>query len=197
MLPRIDPTPVTDDAPADWLRERLQFGRKVRQWVPDSLDAYARILHPRREDGGERRTGWLPRPEIDHLTEHLAAATGTPDALWMLVWNGWGVHALEALGHRELDVSTSLTTSGRRYFICRAALEEAEEGDDGDPAFEEAPAFWWPQDRAWFACTDIDLPCTYVGGPAPLIRDILGDPRLESFPAALDDPLGGDPAPAP
>ena len=34
-------------------------------------------------------------------------------------------------------------------------------------------------------------------GAAPLIRDILGDPRLESFPAALDDPLGGGPAPAP
>jgi hypothetical protein len=50
---------------------------------------------------------------------------------------------------------------------------------------------WWPQDHAWFVSTDIDVPSTYVGGPASLVDALLEDDVLEVFPADLADRLGG------
>ncbi|HTK56821.1 MAG TPA: hypothetical protein VL295_08350 [Gemmatimonadales bacterium] len=227
---------------------RLDFGHRVRQWLPVTFEAYARILHPAsierkegqvwthvpvpwseigawsgkelqpttnmislqvRADGVSWRDqqtegeftngpveGQLVRPQLDRLGDILAAATETPDTLLMLVWSGWGAHSLEALGHQELDVSTSLGSSGRRYFLCRGSFENAVPGEDGERV-QEPPSFWWPADRAWFVSTDIDIPCTYVGGSASLAERIVGDAPLEAFPARLDDPLGGDPVPPP
>jgi hypothetical protein len=37
-----------------------------------------------------------------------------------------------------------------------------------------APSFWWPGDRAWFVSTDIDFPCTYVGGTRRLFEVEVG-----------------------
>ena len=37
----------------------------------------------------------------------------------------------------------------------------------------------------------IDLAWTYVGGPAGLIRQLLGETRIEALPAAPDGELGG------
>ena len=48
---------------------------------------------------------------------------------------------------------------------------------------------WWPQDRAWFVASEIDLAWTYVGGPAGLIGELLADMRIEALPAAPDDEL--------
>src|SRR5205823_9620956 len=58
-------------------------------------------------------------------------------------------------------------------------------------AFTEPPSFWWPQDRAWFVFSEIDLHCTYVGGTAALVERIVADSDLEAFPANLDDLIGG------
>lgn len=42
------------------------------------------------------------------------------------------------------------------------------------------PQWWWPDDRRWFVATEIDFPWSYVGGPASLIDQLLGDPGLET-----------------
>ena len=247
MLPRVDPVPVMDPAPADWLTGRLDFDRSVRQWVPDSYQAYARVLHPAsmtRREGNEwinRQVSWseiaarsgkelrptsnfmdlqvraggdswkddardtdgsnnlpyegqLVRPQLDRQSDLLRAATLTPEALWMLVWTGFGVNALAELGHKELDVSASLTSSGRKYFLCRGSFENVTPGEEG-PAFMEPPTFWWPEDRAWFVSTDIDGPCTFIGGASSLIDQIVSAEQLEAFPAGLEDPVAGDPLP--
>lgn len=138
--------------------------------------------------------GQLVRPQIDRLSEHLAASTTTPDVLWMLVWHGYGGSPFEALGHRKLEISRSLTQSARSYYLCRGSFEEVDLTRDG-PAFTEPPSFWWPEDRAWFVSTDIDLPCTNVGGTPSLVQSIADDGELEAFPAALEDPVAGDPLP--
>jgi hypothetical protein len=51
----------------------------------------------------------------------------------------------------------------------------------------QPPSIWWPEDRAWFVFTDIDLDSTYVGGSVACISRILEDPSLEAFPALPDD----------
>jgi hypothetical protein len=41
------------------------------------------------------------------------------------------------------------------------------------PDMDQTPCLWWPDDRAWCVASTIDLPWTYVGGPAGLIERIL------------------------
>jgi hypothetical protein len=63
--------------------------------------------------------------------------------------------------------------------------------DDFEP---QSPNLFWPQDRSWFVATEIDLDSTYVGGSQRLVRELLGDCRLEAWPAQLGDRIdsGGD-----
>jgi hypothetical protein len=51
----------------------------------------------------------------------------------------------------------------------------------------QTPNLWWPADRAWCVATEIDLRCTYVGGPAGLIAALLADDAIEALPARPDD----------
>jgi hypothetical protein len=57
------------------------------------------------------------------------------------------------------------------------------------PDMDQTPCLWWPDDRAWCVASDIDLPWTYLGGPAGLIERILDDGRIEALPAEPGDPL--------
>jgi hypothetical protein len=54
---------------------------------------------------------------------------------------------------------------------------------------DQTPNLWWPSDRAWCVATEIDLPCTYIGGPSAMIELLLSDERIEALPAAPGDPL--------
>ena len=42
-----------------------------------------------------------------------------------------------------------------------------------------SPNIWWPEDRSWVVVSEIDAPCTYVGGPVQLVRAVIGEARLE------------------
>jgi hypothetical protein len=52
----------------------------------------------------------------------------------------------------------------------------------------DGPNLWWPNDRAWFVATEIDLVSTYVGGSADLVRAIVASPEIEAFEVAADGP---------
>ncbi len=41
----------------------------------------------------------------------------------------------------------------------------------------------------WCVATEIDLPCTYIGGDAQLIERLLGNHRIEALPAQLTDDI--------
>src|SRR4029077_6679439 len=133
----------------------------------------------------------LPEPDFGRLLKFLAETTGTPDRIWLLVWDGYGMQFEHPPGS-AFEVSTSLTGSGRRYRLHRGRMESGEGMKDGPP-HDEPPNFWWPEDRAWIVSTDIDGTSTYVGGSTTLIDRILADEELEAFPADLDDTLEGNP----
>ncbi len=38
---------------------------------------------------------------------------------------------------------------------------------------DQTPNLWWPEDRAWFVATEIDLAWTYVGGREALIEQLV------------------------
>lgn len=66
-----------------------------------------------------------------------------------------------------------------------AAIEHA----TGVIFHQESPNLIWPSDRRWFVASEIDLDSTFVGGSAELIGELLGDPRLEAWPAHPTDPV--------
>lgn len=158
--------------------------------------------------------GQLELPLLDRLATELAKATSTPSAVWLLVWHGYqgsgalfrregGRGRLESIQRRfprmprftrapldhiaEVEISPSLTASGRKYVLEHGSLGRSSNGREVNPV-ERPPSFWWPEDRAWFVSTDIDSSSTYVGGSAGLIGQLLDDDLLEVFAASLDDP---------
>jgi hypothetical protein len=156
--------------------------------------------------------GQLEPPFFGRLLEILAEVTSTPERLWLLVWQGyagggapysranhWSQRfarstrrsAITGLPQGEpVEVSSSLTASGRTYFLHPGSIEGSPgEGDRG--VLDKPPSFWWPNDRAWFVSTDIDSSSTYVGGSSALITRLLVDDLLEALTAALNDPYDG------
>ena len=162
--------------------------------------------------------GQLEPPCLDRLADALANVTSTPATLWFLVWNGYqgagtvllaaegGDRSVKAIRRRSLrasrsrlaeadlaskvEISTSLTASGRTYVLQRGSLDPASNDRRADP-LDRPPSFWWADDLSWFICTDIDSSSTYVAGSPRLIDQLLGDDLLEVFLASRDDPFDG------
>ena len=132
--------------------------------------------------------GSLPAPERRRLIEHLRQATTTPERCWFGVWEGWG--------HLPQGVNERLQLPNRGYFLhagpvesALAPLERQRPRATAAPIDDQSPNLWWPEDRAWFVATEVDLSSTYVGGSRELVRALLQDQGLEAFPAALEDSL--------
>jgi len=51
---------------------------------------------------------------------------------------------------------------------------------------------WWPQDRAWFVATDIDLMSTYIGSSRDCARALRACPALEAVDTAAANSVTWD-----
>ena len=114
----------------------------------------------------------LPVPVAERLTAVLGRYTTTPDVCWFGVRQGGAViadHPTLALGDRE-------------FWMINGPIELATANFAAEP-YEQSANLWWPADRAWLVATDIDLVCSYVGGSAECIAELLAAPGLEAAPA--------------
>jgi hypothetical protein len=78
----------------------------------------------------------------------------------------------------------------REYLLYTGPVEAAV-GAGGPAHASQGANLWWPQDHAWCAASEIDLPWTYVGGPAALIDQLVADQRIEAQRASPGDAVGG------
>ncbi len=97
--------------------------------------------------------------------------------VWFCVWDGFG-------GLDDQGVDARVELPGRTYLLYRGPTDGARVDRGG---VDESANMWWPRDRAWFVSTEIDYAWTYLGGPAELIDDVLGEPRLEALAASVTD----------
>lgn len=132
--------------------------------------------------------GQLDDATLASLLVHLAKQTSDLDEIWMCAWIGFGGPP-DTVG-LPVRVTWFLDLIGRRYVLRKGSIT-ASQDDLEDPRFANPPTFWWPDDRSWFASSDIDASSTYIGGSKELIEKILNDPALEAFPAELNDPYDG------
>ncbi len=133
--------------------------------------------------------------------------TTTTQRCWFCVWDGYGwdgVYLTASDGAAaaepgcgrwpepvpaEVRGGSRVELPNRHYLLYSGPVEAAlaTVGLGG----EQVANLWWPQDRAWFVATEIDLAWTYVGGPAGLIGQLLAETRIEALPAGPDGELGG------
>jgi hypothetical protein len=191
---------------------RLVRWAAVAAWSGMPLDRNAQFhsvaLPPARPEGEAPWRGQGPRkgslypPDAEILAGSLRTWTSTPGQCWFCLWDGYGwenLQPLTAAGEQpsaalpdpvpaEVRQGPRVHLPGRDYLLYRGPVEAvvATVGLGGD---EQTANLWWPQDRAWCVASEIDLPWTYVGGPAGLIESLVADARIEGLPAGPHDSL--------
>lgn len=129
----------------------------------------------------------------------LRPYTQTPERCWIAIWTGWAWHPPEVNPDRFPQVKLP----GRAYYLYRGSLDDLAVHRYDEWRYDEAagtpewpsfqsPNMIWPQDRAWFAATEVDFDSTLVGGPVELVRAILEHPDLEVFEVREGDLIGSD-----
>lgn len=140
------------------------------------------------EGGYTPLQGQLDEEPLASLLVHLAVETSDLEEIWMLTWTGFGGPP-DIVG-LPTRVTWFLAITGREYVLRKGSITSTPTSLE-DRRFTNPPTFWWPDDRRWFASSDIDASSTYIGGSKELIERILKDPSLEAFPADLNDPFDG------
>ncbi|WP_421844163.1 hypothetical protein [Mycobacterium sp.] len=194
--------------------EHLVRWREVAAWSGTALQRttqFPDIALPRQApaetapwDSQGPGEGSLPADDAAVLVELLAAHTPDLQQCWFCVWDGYGwdrvVSVSATTGPAPPPGPTLLpdpipewVRSGprvrlpqREYFLYTGTVHAALTFIE-DPG--QTPNLWWPQHHGWCVASEIDLPWTYLGGPAPLIEAVLADPRLEALPARPEDPI--------
>ncbi len=155
--------------------------------------------------------GSLYPPDALVLADILRAWTTTPQQCWFCVWDGYGWDGVYMTASDGTDAPAPgpgfgrlpdpvpaavrdgprVELPNRDYLLYRGPVEAALATvslSGGD----QVANLWWPQDRAWFVATEIDLAWTYVGGPAGLIGQLISEARIEALPAGAGRRAGRD-----
>jgi hypothetical protein len=197
----------SDVAAADWIVHRLAGPTgTVGSLMPSDFGAYGRILHPG-DAAVPPAQGALPADLAAALASIAAEFTTTPQRCWFAVWHGYGwlYPSRSAGGLHPTRIGTLAWLPNaegvprvhlpNREFLLYTGPIGAATALIGYPT-RQTPNLWWPDDRAWYIATDIDLTTTYIGGSLRFIDRILAEPRFAATRASLTDPLVGGHEPA-
>lgn len=186
-----------------WSRMAAENGRIAHPEMQYHLISTPPGMAPSRyEPLRDMDVGSLPPAELTALVEVLANAHAPTSRCFLAVWEGYGhllggtaVFHLTSGGHESHDSSgvapivppdiaaaPRVDLPGRSYVLLEAPLTEIPEV--ASELWGQSPNLWWPEDRSWCVATEIDFGWTYVGGPNPLIDQVLSDHRLEALPSS-------------
>lgn len=113
--------------------------------------------------------GDIPEEQFAALAEVLVEHTSPPDECWFGFWDGRAGQALHLPFPGPL-----LRLPHRDNFLVHGTVRDAVRTLGGC-----GPNLWWPQDRAWFVATDIDLMSTYIGSSTDCALALAAHPDLE------------------
>lgn len=95
------------------------------------------------------------------------------DVGWCCIWEGYGWPELP----QQFQGPPRVRLAQRDCLLARVRIGRPIE------MHGQVPTMWWPEDRAWFVCTDIDSYSTYIAGTAACIEALRTHRRLEVIPA--------------
>lgn len=113
--------------------------------------------------------------QLDALVPILAHNTSSTSA-WFLLWEGFG-----DLDRRVFDDAPKVSHAMRNFHLLRGPLAAFEQ-------FPHAPGYWWPEDRAWCVCTDIDFAWAYVAGSTACVHELLSIPAIDAVETKPENP---------
>jgi hypothetical protein len=176
--------------------------------VPSGYERYVRVRNRRELTGEPRPTGVIAAEALAAVAPLLEKSTTTPHAVWACLWEGYGylhgaVAGLSADGVPGGAFSApALPVEGlprlhlphRAYYVFRGAVPAVVGvsllAQPREIGWRDGPNLWWPEDRAWFVASEIDLPSSYIGCAAPLADALLVDERVDATevaPTSVDD----------
>lgn len=149
--------------------------------------------------GGNPATGELAEDKLDQLCPILARHTATAESAY------FGMSTIRSGVAEEWPDAPQLEQPAREWVVLKGPLavvdqialssrrgfsfgfvvrsdgrREALTGDEMPERFgREVPNLIWPEDRAWFVASEVDLDSTLVGGSRALIDELLAAPDLE------------------
>ena len=155
-----DVVPVHDLAPVAWLRAALTGSSgRVRDLLPTAYAAHVRV---------PGRDGDPASPPVElGLRDTLVPHTTTPHECWFTFWEGFEVP-------RSWDRAPRLLLPHREHLVFAGALAELEVvmAAFGEVGYD-APALWWPADRAWVAHWEVDSDAVYVACSRAALADLV------------------------
>jgi len=198
------------DAEVPWSEVAASTGRTIHPEVQWSN------LSGVREHSGDRvgvlwdqepEVGTLPRRQALTLGDLVSPHTTTPEHVWFCVWSGYGGLTIDP-GRRPAGsrgggdwlharssapggLEPTVLLSDRDYHLFRGDISQVGVSYVESPSWQSAN-LWWPEDRAWFVATEIDLSWTYVGGSHRYIESILDAADLEAISAQITDRIAHD-----
>jgi hypothetical protein len=180
-------------------RQMARLWPKAVRWA-EVAAANGREMHPLAQWGSIRgpldysQSGnqpglWDSRPEggsppplvAQNMVPVLQRFTHTPEACWYGVSDIWGMPLYD-----NLQAAPKFHTPFRSWFLLGGDLESAlisPHSDSDGPLCD----LWWPDDRAWFVGSDVDLRTTYVGGSEACISALLQTEALEVLAVSAAD----------
>jgi hypothetical protein len=180
---RFDPSAVEKRTPICWAEIAAANGTQGHAGMQLSgLTGYYRYEGKGQEGVYDYppTVGSLPVEVASELVAVLVRHTTTPEHCWFAVWNGFG--------STRADVRRAPTFElpKREYHLLTGPIDAITE-NVLDPGGQSAN-IWWPDDRAWFVATEIDLRTTYIGCSQACSDAIDAVPELEALPI---DPATG------
>ena len=181
-----------EERPVRWSTVASWTGRTVHPLMQfpriAGLNEDSHVMYEDPPWGSHPQIGSIPEAECRILVEVLRSFTSTPGNCFFCPWEGYG-----NIDTRLYKATSRVRAPGRDYLLFRGPIDAIMAFLAGDwPFWGYSPNIWWPEDRAWYVASDIDLYDTYVGGSEECIEAVLSNPDLEVLPTTLDARLGVD-----
>ncbi|MGH8919035.1 MAG: hypothetical protein ACRD0H_12055, partial [Actinomycetes bacterium] len=145
------------------MHPEVQFGSLVGWLWPNGHE------QPPIWDGGPE-VGSLPEDLAGPLAEVLGRHTATPGRCWFALWHGWADFPFSP------SKAPTFNLPWRDYFLLVGPVSAAVQSLSGpllSAVMFRSANLWWPDDRSWCVATEVDMDCTYVGGSAECVADLL------------------------
>ena len=150
--------------PAGWIGESIGGEPwTVGTLVPNRYETLLRLHAPDPTPDG----WWELYRDLFVLVASLGARhTTTPEHAWFAIWEGHGFDTTHLADVPLLDLPN------RAYYLTRGPLSAMAEVRYPNCEGWRNPDLFWPDDRSWFAATDVDFWSLYVGGSETLTNEL-------------------------